>query len=58
MTKCYSAVKNKDVMNFTGKCLELENIILRYPLNVFVAKWISANKFIIPVIHPPQTQRS
>jgi hypothetical protein len=24
----YSAIKNKVTMNFTGKCMELENIIL------------------------------
>jgi hypothetical protein len=24
----YLAVKNKDIMNFAGKCMELENIIL------------------------------
>ena len=24
----YSAIKNKDFMKFTGKCMELENIIL------------------------------
>jgi hypothetical protein len=24
----YSAIKNKDIMNFTGKWMELENIIL------------------------------
>ena len=24
----YSTIKNKDIMNFTGKWLELENIIL------------------------------
>ena len=24
----YSAIKNKDIMNFVGKCTELENIIL------------------------------
>jgi hypothetical protein len=24
----YSAIKNKDIMNFAGKCMELENIIL------------------------------
>jgi hypothetical protein len=24
----YSAIKNNDFMKFTGKCLELENIIL------------------------------
>jgi hypothetical protein len=24
----YSAIKNKDIMNFGGKCIELENIIL------------------------------
>ena len=25
----YSAVKNKDIMNFTGKWMELENITLK-----------------------------
>ena len=25
----YSAIKNTDIMNFTGKWMELENIILR-----------------------------
>jgi hypothetical protein len=24
----YSAIKNEDIMNFAGKCMELENIIL------------------------------
>jgi hypothetical protein len=24
----YSAIKNKDIMSFAGKCMELENIIL------------------------------
>jgi hypothetical protein len=24
----YTAFKNKDTINFTGKCIELENIIL------------------------------
>jgi hypothetical protein len=27
-TMYYSAIKNKDIMNFAGKCMELENIIL------------------------------
>ena len=26
--KFYSAIKNKDIMNFAGKWMELENIIL------------------------------
>ena len=25
----YSTIKNKDIMNFTGKWIELENVILR-----------------------------
>ena len=24
----YSAIKNKDILGFAGKCMELENIIL------------------------------
>ena len=28
-TEYYSAIKNKDIMNFAGKYMELENIILR-----------------------------
>lgn len=28
MSECYSAIKNKKMMNFAGKLLELENIIL------------------------------
>jgi hypothetical protein len=24
----YSAIKNKDILSFAGKCIELENIIL------------------------------
>ena len=27
-TMFYSAIKNKDIMNFSGKWMELENIIL------------------------------
>jgi chlorite dismutase len=27
----YSAIKNNDIMNFTAKCLQLENVILSYP---------------------------
>ena len=26
--ECYSAIKNQDIMNFAGKWMELENIIL------------------------------
>ena len=26
--ECYSAIKNKDIMNFADKWMELENIIL------------------------------
>jgi hypothetical protein len=26
--KCYSAIKNKDILSFAGKWMELENIIL------------------------------
>jgi hypothetical protein len=26
--KCYSAIENKEIMNFAGKLIELENIIL------------------------------
>ena len=26
--KYYSAIKNKDIMNFAGKCMKLENIFL------------------------------
>ena len=27
--ECYSAVKNEDILSFAGKCMVLENIILR-----------------------------
>ena len=26
--KCYLSIKNKDIMNFADKCMELDNIIL------------------------------
>jgi hypothetical protein len=26
--KCYSAIKNENLINFASKCMELENIIL------------------------------
>lgn len=26
--ECYSAIKNKDIMKFVSKCIELEKIIL------------------------------
>jgi hypothetical protein len=28
IVECYSAIKNKDIMTFAGKWVELENIIL------------------------------
>jgi hypothetical protein len=56
----YSAMKNEDIMNFAGKWVELENIILSkvtktqkdmhrmYSLILF---WILAKKIRIPMIH-------
>jgi hypothetical protein len=51
----YSAIKNHDFMKFTGKCMELENIILsevtqsqRNEQYVLTDNWILAQKFRIP----------
>ena len=41
-----SAIKNKNIMKFAGKWMELENIILNE-----VTKWILAIEYGIPVIH-------
>ena len=39
ITEYYSAIKNKDIMNFAGKWMELENIILsevtQFPENMY-----------------------
>jgi hypothetical protein len=53
----YSAIKNNDFMKFTGKCMELENIILsevtqsqKNPQYVLPDKLILAQQFGIPKI--------
>ena len=54
--ECYSAIKNKDIMNFAGKWMELENIILsevtqsqrnKQTRYVLTDKWILAKKYRI-----------
>jgi hypothetical protein len=39
ITEYYSAIKNKDIMNFAGKWMELEHIILsevtQFPENMY-----------------------
>jgi hypothetical protein len=56
----YPAFKNNDFMKFTGKWMELENIILsevtqtqkNHTWYVFTDKWILAQKLRIPTIQP------
>jgi hypothetical protein len=55
--ECYSAIKNNDFMQFSGKWVELENIILsevtQSQKNIRFAladKWILVQKFRIPKI--------
>jgi hypothetical protein len=55
----YSAIKNKDIMNFAGKLMELENIILskvtqtkRTGQCVLTDKWILAIKYRILMTYP------
>ena len=52
----YSAIKNNDFMKFTGKWMELENIILsevkeEHTWCTLTDKWLLAQKFGIPKIH-------
>ena len=45
----YSAIKNKDTMNFAGKWMELENVILSEVIQP--NNWTLAIKYRIPRIH-------
>ena len=61
----YSAIKNKDIMNFVGKWMGLGNIILskiiqtqeRYTWYVLTGKWILAVKHMVPMIHPTDPKK-
>ena len=53
----YSAIKNKDIMKFAGKCMELENIILsdvtqtqQTCMLVFTYKWTFAIMYSITML--------
>jgi hypothetical protein len=55
--KYYSAIKNNDFMNFLGKWMELENIILsevthtkEHTCYALTNKWILVQKLIVPKI--------
>ena len=43
----YSAIKNNDVMKFTGKWMDLENIIPREESVTKEHKWYVVNKWIL-----------
>ena len=56
--KYYSAIKNKNIINFSGKWMELENILSKvththtYVWYVFTGKWILAKKkYRLPKTH-------
>jgi hypothetical protein len=46
----YSAIKNEDIMNFSGKWIELENIMLSEVTQTNTDKWLLVKKFRIPMI--------
>ena len=53
----YSTITNKDIMNFAGKWMGLENTILNETWKdnawyVLTDKWILAKKYRIPMIYP------
>jgi len=59
-----SATKNKTFMSFTGKWMELENIILSEVTQtqkdmpgVFTGKWISAKMYRIPSIQSTELKK-
>jgi hypothetical protein len=52
----YSVIKNEDIMNFSGKWMELENIMLieviqtQNDMHVPTYKWILAIKYRITIL--------
>jgi hypothetical protein len=55
---CYSAIKNKDIMNFADKWMYLENIILSEVTQTQKDRYGRySQKYIIPVIYPTDPKK-
>ena len=60
----YSAIKNKDIMNFAGKWMELEKIILSevtdpkgHSWYILTFKWILGTKYRVPTLQSTGTKK-